>query len=188
MSTERIIVVRSLADQLLKHIRSVLQNFPARCDMVTEKAANRALALIDDALSKGAVLQTGTRADLLHGASMATTVISNLTPEMDLFTTESFGACVGIIEVQDASAAVEIANSSFYGLSASVFSKDLSRAIAVGKMLQSGAVHINSMTLHDEATLPHGGVKDSGYGRFGSRWGISEFLQTKTILVHGIKI
>ena len=75
MSTERIIVVRSLADQLLKHIRSVLQNFPARCDMVTEKAANRALALIDDALSKGAVLQTGTRADLLHGASMATTVI-----------------------------------------------------------------------------------------------------------------
>ena len=188
MSTERIIVVRSVVDQLLKHIRSVLQNFPARCDMVTEKAANRTLALIDDALNKGAVLQTGTRADLLHGASMATTVISNLTPEMDLFTTESFGACVGIIEVQDASAAVEIANSSFYGLSASVFSKDLSRAIAVGKMLQSGAVHINSMTLHDEATLPHGGVKDSGYGRFGSRWGISEFLQTKSILVHGIKI
>lgn len=188
MSTERIIVVRSVVDHLLNHIRSALQKFPARCDMVSEKAAHRTLALIDDALGKGAVLQTGTRADLLHGASMATTVISNLTPDMDLFSTESFGACIGIIEVDDASAAVAMANSSFYGLSASVFSKDISRAIAVGKALQSGAVHINSMTLHDEATLPHGGVKDSGYGRFGGRWGISEFVQTKNILVHGIKI
>jgi acyl-CoA reductase-like NAD-dependent aldehyde dehydrogenase len=188
MSTERIIVVRSVFDRLVQHIRSALQNFPARCDMVTEKAANRTLALIDDAIGKGAVLQNGTRADLLRGTSMAATVISNLTPEMDLFTTESFGACVGIIDVDDVLAAVEMANSSFYGLSASIFSKDISRAIAVAKMLQSGAVHINSMTLHDEATLPHGGVKDSGYGRFGSRWGVSEFVQTKNILVHGIRI
>jgi acyl-CoA reductase-like NAD-dependent aldehyde dehydrogenase len=188
MSTERIIVVKSVVDQLIKNIRSVLQNFPARCDMVSDKAANRTLALIDDALGKGAVLQTGTRDDLLRGASMATTVISNLTPNMDLFTTESFGSCVGIIEVDDASAAVDVANGSFYGLSASIFTKDIGRAIAIGKRLQSGAVHINSLTLHDEATLPHGGVKDSGYGRFGGRWGISEFVQTKTILVHGIKM
>lgn len=188
MSTERIIVVKSAVDELLKHIRSKLSTFPARCDMVSEKAANRALGLIDDALGKGAVLQTGNREDLLHGGSMATTVISNLTPEMELFTTESFGACVGIIEVEDAVSAVSMANDSFYGLSASVFTKDISRGIAIGKMLQSGAVHINSMTLHDEATLPHGGVKDSGFGRFGGRWGISEFIQTKNILVHGIKI
>lgn len=188
MSTERIIVVKSVVDKLLGHIRSALSSFPARCDMISDNAANRTLSLIDDALGKGAVLQTGTREDLLQGASMATTILSNLTPEMDLFTTESFGACVGIIEVDDASAAVAMANDSFYGLSASVFSGDIARAIAIGKMLQTGAVHINSMTIHDEATMPHGGVKDSGFGRFGGRWGISEFVQAKNILVHGIKI
>lgn len=188
MSTERIIVVKSVAKQLLQHVKLAMHDLPSRYDMVTEKAANRTYNLINDALDKGAILETGQKSDLLRGASMAPNIISGLKPSMELFTTESFGPTVGLIEVDDISEAIEIANTSFYGLSTSIFSADIGRAIAIGKALHSGAVHINSMTLHDEATLPHGGVKNSGYGRFGGRWGISEFVQTKNILVHGIKI
>jgi acyl-CoA reductase-like NAD-dependent aldehyde dehydrogenase len=188
MSTERIIVVKAVVPQLLQHIKLAMRDFPSRFDMITERAAKRTYDLLSDALEKGAVLEIGQMNDMLHDASMAPSIISGLKPNMELFTTESFGPSVALIEVEDVFEAVEIANNSFYGLSASIFSSNIGRAIAVGKTLQSGAVHINSMTLHDEATLPHGGVKDSGYGRFGGRWGISCFVQSKNILVHGIKI
>jgi acyl-CoA reductase-like NAD-dependent aldehyde dehydrogenase len=79
---------------------------------------------------------------------------------------------------------VTLVNESLYGLSCAIFSQDYLKALKMAKLINTGAVHINSATVHDEPSLPHGGWKESGWGRFGGRWGFEEFLQTKTIILH----
>ena len=79
--------------------------------------------------------------------------------------------------------AVRLANNSEYGLSAAVFSRDIARAIGIAKQIQSGICHINAPTVHDEAQMPFGGVKSSGYGRFGGRAAIAEFTDLRWITI-----
>ncbi len=77
--------------------------------------------------------------------------------------------------------AIEIANDTEYGLSGAVFTENLGRGLKIAKEIDSGAIHINSMSVHDEAMLPHGGVKKSGWGRFNAQWGVEEFQKLKTV-------
>lgn len=100
---------------------------------------------------------------------------------MALFAEESFGPVLAVLRARDAAHAVELANGSRYGLSASVWSADVQAALAVARALESGAVHVNSSTVHDEAGLPHGGHKASGFGRFNGAYALEAFTQTKTI-------
>jgi len=79
--------------------------------------------------------------------------------------------------------AVRLANDSEYGLSAAVFSRDVTRALAVARRIDSGICHINGPTVHDEAQMPFGGVKNSGYGRFGSKASIGEFTELRWITI-----
>jgi len=99
---------------------------------------------------------------------------------MDLYRTESFGPTVSFIVVDTEEEALRIANDTEYGLSAAVFTEDLRTGLRFAKEIESGAVHINGMSVHDESGLPHGGVKQSGYGRFGSM-GMDEWVRTKTV-------
>lgn len=75
--------------------------------------------------------------------------------------------------------AVRVANESEFGLSAAVFGRDQARAMAVARRIESGICHVNGPTVHDEAQMPFGGVKDSGYGRFGGTWGVAEFTELR---------
>jgi acyl-CoA reductase-like NAD-dependent aldehyde dehydrogenase len=102
---------------------------------------------------------------------------------MRLFQEESFGPVVAITRAPDTQTLVKLANSSEYGLSASVFTRDLSRGLAVAKQLESGICHINGPTVHDEPHMPFGGVKSSGYGRFGGKAAIAEFTELRWITV-----
>ena len=79
--------------------------------------------------------------------------------------------------------AIRVANDTEYGLSAAVFGKDITRAMAVASRIESGICHINGPTVHDEAQMPFGGVKASGYGRFGGKAGIAEFTELRWITV-----
>ncbi|RFU28223.1 hypothetical protein B7463_g8100, partial [Scytalidium lignicola] len=90
---------------------------------------------------------------------------------------------MSVITTETEEEAIKIANDTEYGLSGSIFSKNVANAIKLARKIETGACHINAMTLHDEPWLPHGGYKSSGFGRFGSQWGIDEFLQVKTITV-----
>jgi acyl-CoA reductase-like NAD-dependent aldehyde dehydrogenase len=114
---------------------------------------------------------------------MAGLVVDKVTPDMRLFVEESFGPVVAFTRAADAQALVKLANSSEYGLSASVFTRDLSRGINIAKQLESGICHINGPTVHDEAHMPFGGVKGSGYGRFGGKAAIAEFTELRWITV-----
>ena len=114
---------------------------------------------------------------------MDATVVDGVTPEMRLFHEESFGPVVAITHVANDDEAVRTANDSDYGLSASVFSNDTSRAFGIATRIDTGICHINSATVHDEAQMPFGGVKASGFGRFGGRYAVHEFTDVQWITV-----
>jgi benzaldehyde dehydrogenase (NAD) len=128
----------------------------------------------------GARLLTGGKA---RGTLMEGIVVDHVTPAMALFREETFGPQVSITRVKSADEAVQLANDTEYGLSASIFSRDIARAIELAKRIDSGICHINGPTVHDEAQMPFGGTKSSGYGRFGGKAGIDEFTELRWITV-----
>ena len=119
----------------------------------------------------------------MDGAVLQPVLLDGLTAEMDLYKEEAFGPVVTVLRASSDDEAVRLANDSEYGLSASVFSKDIGRAMAVAKRIESGICHINSSTVHDEAQMPFGGVKSSGYGRFGGKAGVAEFTDLRWITI-----
>ncbi|KAF4505437.1 hypothetical protein G6O67_007387 [Ophiocordyceps sinensis] len=100
---------------------------------------------------------------------------------MDIYQAESFGPTVSLIAIESEEEAVRIANDTDFGLSSAVFTEDLRRGLRLAREIETGAVHINGKTVHDEAVLPHGGAKASGYGRFNSTRGLDEWVRTKNV-------
>ncbi|KAJ7060990.1 Aldehyde/histidinol dehydrogenase [Mycena amicta] len=193
MSTEHIMVNKTVLDAFRPALQKAVAGFspenapsPVLAQGLTV-AKNR--ALVADAVGKGArLLHRDYTAEEAHpetGDSPSSTrlrpiIVEGVTKEMDLYTVESFGPSVSLIVVESEEEAVRIANDSDYGLNAAIFTRDLARGLRVAKRLECGNVHINSMSVHDEAALPHGGVKNSGWGRFNGKWGLDEFLRSKT--------
>ena len=188
MSTERIIVDDSIADDFAAKFAARAANLPAgnpRGPVVlgglcTPGAGEKMDALIADAVAKGGkVLAGGTR----DGAVVTATVIDHVTPVMRLYAEESFGPVKSILRVRGEEEAIRVANDSEYGLSAAVFSRDIQRAMAVANRIESGICHINGPTVSDEAQMPFGGVKASGHGRFGGKAAMAEFTDLRWITI-----
>jgi acyl-CoA reductase-like NAD-dependent aldehyde dehydrogenase len=114
---------------------------------------------------------------------MSATVIDGVNSSMRIYGEESFGPVVCIVRVNGVDEAVRVANDTEYGLSAAVFGRDIARAFEVAKRIDSGICHVNGPTVHDEAQMPFGGVKASGYGRFGGKAGIAEFTELRWITI-----
>ncbi|CAN0627346.1 Vanillin dehydrogenase [Burkholderia multivorans] len=189
MSTERVIVDRKIADafvdRLVARARKLKAGNPAEPGSVlgtleSEGAARRIQALVEDARAHGASLPLGCE---VSGAVMQPTIVDGVTPQMKLYADESFGPVVTVQRVDGDDEALRVANDSEYGLSAAVFSRDIARAMNVAKRIESGICHINGPTVHDEAQMPFGGVKASGYGRFGSKASIAEFTDLRWITI-----
>jgi len=135
---------------------------------------------IQDALGKGARLLLGGTHD---GAFFQPTILADVRPDMRIFHEESFGPITSIIPVDSAEEALAIANDTSYGLSAGVITNDLQKAMTLALELESGMVHINDTTVHDEPHVPFGGVKDSGFGREGGRYSMEEMTELKWITI-----
>jgi len=114
---------------------------------------------------------------------MDATVLDGVTSAMEIYSEESFGPVVALIRARDEEDAVRLANDSEYGLSASVFTRDIARALRIAQRIQSGICHVNGPTVHDEAQMPFGGVKASGFGRFGGKAGVAEFTELRWITI-----
>jgi len=193
MSADRVIVHQAVAEDFLarfaKRTAALKADAPgaegaALAAMVDPQAAARVRAMVDDALAKGAHLVAGSAA--VAGAVMQPAIVDGVTAGMRLANEESFGPVVTIQRVASDDEAVSQANASEYGLSAAVFSRDVGRAMDVARRIESGICHINGPTVHDEAQMPFGGVKDSGYGRFGGKAGIEAFTELRWITIqHG---
>lgn len=190
MSTERIIVDRAIADRFVERLTDKAgalragrpgQDGAVLGGMVDASAAQRIRHLVDDAVGKGARLRTG--ALRIDGNIVQPAVVDGVTPAMALYGEESFGPVVAVLRAADDEDAIRLANDSEYGLSAAVFSRDIARAMQVARRIESGICHINGPTVHDEAQMPFGGVKASGYGRFGGKAAIDAFTELRWITV-----
>ena len=114
---------------------------------------------------------------------MPATVLDRVTSTMRIYAEESFGPVVSVVRVSGDEGALRVANDTDYGLSAAIFSRDIARAWRLAQRVESGICHINGPTVHDEAQMPFGGAKASGYGRFGGKAGIDEFTILRWITV-----
>ncbi len=189
MSTERIIVDEKIADDFVTRLAAKASKLPlgdprqgpvvlgSVVDMATVQRCNE---LIEDALSKGAKLVCGGKAE---NTLMPATLLDHVTPDMRIYSEESFAPVKGIVRVSGVEAAIACANDNEYGLAAAVFGRDTARAYEVAKRIESGICHVNGPTVHDEAQMPFGGVKNSGYGRFGGKAGIDAFTELRWITV-----
>jgi acyl-CoA reductase-like NAD-dependent aldehyde dehydrogenase len=189
MSTERLIVHEKVADDFVARLARKAETLAAGDPrqgnsplgpVIGENAAAAIADLIDDAIEKGATLHgEATRNTTLMPAGFLTGV----TPEMRIYHEESFGPVTSVMTFTDESGAVRLANDTEFGLTAAVFTQDIARGLRVADAIDSGMCHINGPTIHDEAHMPFGGVKSSGYGRFGGSAGIAEFTELRWITV-----
>jgi acyl-CoA reductase-like NAD-dependent aldehyde dehydrogenase len=188
MSTERLIVDEKIADDFVAKFAAKAMALShgdpmkdAQCvigPMVAKESGPRINAMIDDALTKGAKLACGGRAE---GAVMPATVVDHVKPGMKIFDEETFGPITTVVRVNGVDEAVSVANDTAYGLSAGVFGRDVTRALGVALQIDTGSCHVNGATVQNEAQAPYGGTKDSGYGRFDGRAVIDEFTELKWI-------
>jgi vanillin dehydrogenase len=191
MSTERIVADRSIvgdfSGRLAARASGLVVGDPRNPEtqigpVVNEGALRRISELVEDARGKGAEVVTGGEAE---GLIYRPTVLSGVTPEMRIYGEESFGPVVSIVPVDGIDEAVRVANDTDYGLSAAVFGQDVPRAFDVARRIESGICHVNGTTVHDEPQMPFGGVKASGFGRFGGRAALDEFTELRWITVGG---
>ncbi len=189
MSTERIVVERGVAGEFAAKLAARAGSLKAGDPrdpstqigpLINAAALDRVSELIEDAVDSGAQVLTGGDAD---GLVYRPTVLRGVTAEMRIYREESFGPSVSIIEVDSAEEAIRVANDTEYGLSAAIFSRDVERAEQLARRIQSGICHINDATVHDEPQVPFGGVKNSGWGRFGGEWAAEEFTELRWITI-----
>lgn len=188
MSTERLIVHEAIADQFVERLAAKTRNLPAGDPrgqvvlgaLITREAAEKMDGIIADAVALGAKVVVGGKRD---GAVVEATLLDHVTPQMRVYTEESFGPVKPIIRVRDAEEAIKVANDTEYGLSAALFTRDVHKALQLVARIESGICHINGPTVADEPQMPFGGVKNSGYGRFGGKAAIAEFTDLRWITI-----
>lgn len=189
MSTERIILTEAIADKFVEKFRVKATNLVAGNprsantplgSVIDIKTTKMVSDLVNDAVLKGGVVLSGGAGE---GVFVSATVVDRVTADMRLYAEESFGPIVAIIRVKNEEEAIRIANDSEYGLAAAVFTGDAARGLRVAKKIKSGICHINGPTVQDEAQMPFGGTKSSGFGRFGGKAGIAEFTELRWITI-----
>jgi acyl-CoA reductase-like NAD-dependent aldehyde dehydrogenase len=144
----------------------------SQCAMIDKK--------VKDSVAAGARLLCGGK---YKGNFYDPTVVADVTPQMEAFRDELFGPVAAVTKANDADHALTLANTSSYGLSSAVLTNNMQLAMKFALELEAGMVHLNGPTVHDEATVPFGGVKDSGMGREGGRWSIEEMTEIKWITI-----
>ncbi len=147
-STERVIVLESIAESFIELLKRKAQNF-APGSGVSKEIVSKAHDRLCEAQNKGASFILGDQT-YKGPAELCPTIVTGVTRDMSLFDTESFGPSVSVYVVKDDEEAIAVANDSLYGLNASIHTANISRAITVARQLEFGQVHINSMTTHNE--------------------------------------
>jgi acyl-CoA reductase-like NAD-dependent aldehyde dehydrogenase len=189
MSTERIVVVDAVADAFVARLadRARALRAPEGGDsplgrLVGPGAVMRLIGLIEDAVTRGAVLVTGGEH---FGAVLQPTVLDHVHAGMRVHSDEAFGPVAAVVRVADEEEALSVANDTAFGLVASVFCREAARGLAFVAQVDCGIGHVNGSTVYDDPAMPFGGVKASGYGRFGGQDAIHEFTERHWITLRG---
>ncbi len=154
--------------------------------LINEDAVIKVERLLKDAENKGARIATGGKRHELGGTFFEPTIMTDVTDDMDITTEEIFGPIATLIRFKDEEEVLRTANDTIYGLAAYFYTRDVARVMRVAERLEYGIVGVNEGIISTE-TAPFGGMKQSGIGREGSRYGIEDFLEIKYVLLGGIK-
>lgn len=188
MSTERIVVEDAVADAFVERLAEVARTLRVDPEtgrsplgsLVSAQAPLRIRGLIDEAIDKGARLATG--GETVRSA-LQPTVLDHVSPGMRIYSEEVFGPVAAVVRVGDVEEALSVANDTEFGLVTSVFGRDVARATDFVRNVECGIAHVNGSTVCDDPGMPFGGMKASGYGRFGGRAAVEEFTELQWITV-----
>lgn len=189
MAVNRIIVEQPLLEEFTRRfvdrVRALPYGDPSKAETVVGPVINaKQLAGLKDkirlAREEGASVLVASEP---QGNVMPPHVFGNVTADMEIAREEIFGPLVGIQAARDAEHALELANSTEYGLSSAVFTRDIAKGVAFAQRIRAGMTHINDMPVNDEPNAPFGGEKNSGLGRFNGDWAIEEFTTDHWVTV-----
>lgn len=192
--SNRILVHEAVADQFTRKftaaVKALVVGNGVQDDVVVgplidEKAATSVCDFIQDALSKGAIAITGGGRSSLGSCFIEPTILTNVTRDMRVFSEEIFGPVAPIFTFESEEQAIEMANDTEFGLAAYFYSRDIGRIYRVAERLEYGIVGINEGIISNEMA-PFGGVKESGSGREGSKYGMDDYLDIKYMCIGGI--
>jgi succinate-semialdehyde dehydrogenase / glutarate-semialdehyde dehydrogenase len=193
-AANRFIVHESLADEFAKRVTERVKAFKIGRGtedgvtigpLINEAAVDKAKSLVDDAVQRGATVLVGGSAVEGVGTFFQPTVVSGVQPGSDILREEIFGPVLSIIPFTDEADAVAKANDTEYGLVGYVYTKDLARGQRLIESLQTGMMGLN-IGVVSNAAAPFGGVKQSGLGREGSRYGLDEYMELKYMMISGL--
>ncbi|WP_398471576.1 NAD-dependent succinate-semialdehyde dehydrogenase [Tardiphaga sp.] len=153
--------------------------------LINRSGLNKVTALVSDALEKGARLVLGGEQAPQGGLFYLPTILADVTDEMQVASTEIFGPVFAIYRFDGEAEATRRANKSEFGLVAYAYTRDVGRAFRLSRNIEAGMVILNSGSV-GTASVPFGGVKQSGYGREGSYYGIEEYVDVKYVLMAGL--
>ncbi|MFC4112889.1 aldehyde dehydrogenase family protein [Nonomuraea zeae] len=188
MSGDRVLVHESLAEEFTAKFAAKVAALPSGDPadpatvigpLVSAGAARRVAALVSDAVARGATVVTGGGEPV--GAVHPATVLTGVPGDADLYHGEAFGPVCVIDTFATDEEAVTKANDTDHGLTAGIITENGTHGLRVARRLRTGIVHVNDQSVADEPQAPFGGFKSSGYGRFGGRWGIESFTNTRWI-------
>ena len=192
MSANRVLVHQDVfedfAELFVDKVKSLPVGNPRDDDtvlgpLITAKQAQNLNDVVDQAIADGA--RPILRGEV-NGGLFDPVVLLDVTPDMDVAQRELFGPVVSLIPFKDDDEAVEIANNTQFGLSGAVHTRNLDRGLELAKRVQTGMIHLNDCTIHDEPIVAFGGEKQSGLGRLNGSWSLDEFTTMKWVSVnHG---
>jgi acyl-CoA reductase-like NAD-dependent aldehyde dehydrogenase len=191
MSARRIIVERPIAEEftsrLAEKAKGLKAGDPKEMDtiigpLITSDAVELVKRRVDEAVAAGATVLAG---GAMTGPCYQATLVSGVPEDSELARLETFGPVAAVEVVDGADEAVDRANATSYGLSSGIITADPDRGLALARRIEAGIVHVNDQPVGDEPQMPFGGVKDSGFGRFGGQAVVDEFTDLRWITVAG---
>jgi acyl-CoA reductase-like NAD-dependent aldehyde dehydrogenase len=189
MSTRRIYVERSIADEFVSRLAEKTKGLkvgdPKEHDtiigpLISEQALATVKGRVDQAVADGATVLAGGEA---VGPCFQATLLTDVPEDSEFARHETFGPVAAVEVVDSADEAIAKANRTSYGLSAGIITSDRERGFALAQRIESGIVHVNDQTVADEPQMPFGGVKDSGFGRFGGQAVVDEFTELRWVTI-----
>ena len=192
ISAQRILAVKSVYGDLLDAVKPKVESLKigdpllestALGPMIRESDAKRVEQWIHEAVDSGAKLVSGGKR---NGTRHEATLVADVDPRMRISCDELFGPAVAVTPCANIDDAISLANNTNYGLSASIFTRDLNRALRFVREVDSGNLHLNWGPQWRADLMPYGGLKDSGLGKEGPKYAVEEMTETKTVVVHGL--
>jgi acyl-CoA reductase-like NAD-dependent aldehyde dehydrogenase len=191
MSARRIVVERPIADEFVQRLAEKTKGLkagdPKEPDtiigpLINESALETVKDRVQEAVAKGAKVLAGGEAE---GSVYLATLLTDVPEDAEFATVETFGPVAAIEVVDSEDEAVARANATSYGLASGIITSDADKGLALAQRIEAGIVHVNDQPVGDEPQMPFGGVKDSGWGRFGGTAAIDEFTELHWVTVGG---